>query len=150
MEYFPTISLNLIVENDQGEFLFVMRGKQPVKGYWWLPGGRMLNGESIEGAARRIVLEETGLDAEVRWISPEYAMEIFELGELDDQEREIYSESMPGFHYLTIPIHLRVDGSAAVEVDWQSRQARWSRENLSTHEYIAKYFDMWRRATGSQ
>jgi len=149
VEYFPTVSLNLIVENDRGEFLFVMRGNQPVKGYWWLPGGRMLSGESIPDAARRILFEETRIDGRVEWVSPEYVTEIFEVGELDERERAIYSDDIECFHYLTIPVYLKAEGSTDVAVDSQSKQFEWSRENISTHPYIAQYFDMWRRMRGS-
>lgn len=149
VEYFPTVSLNLIVENDRGEFLFVMRSKQPVKDYWWLPGGRMLSGELIPEAAQRILREETGIDGTVEWVSPEFVMEIFEVGELDEQERALYSPDIERFHYFTVPIHLKVAGDTTVAMDAQSKQYRWSRENISTHAYIAQYFDMWGRRPGA-
>jgi len=145
VEYLPTVSLNLIVENSRGEFLFVMRSKQPVKDYWWLPGGRILSGESIPGAAQRILREETSIDARVEWVLPEYVMEVFELGELDAQERALYSGDIERFHYLTIPVYLKADGAADVAVDSQSTHFAWSRDNISTHPYIAHYFEMWKR-----
>ncbi len=145
VQYFPTISINMIVENPQGEFLFVKRSKQPVKGYWWLPGGRILSGEPLAGAAERILREETNLSGRVAWISPEYAMETFEVGKLDAQEQSIYSDALERFQYLSIPVHIVTDGASEVAMDGQSRQFAWSRENLSTHPYIARYFEMWRQ-----
>mmetsp|Transcript_1948 Transcript_1948/g.3020 ORF Transcript_1948/g.3020 Transcript_1948/m.3020 type:complete len:233 (-) Transcript_1948:840-1538(-) len=44
------------------EALLVERAAEPVKGVWWLPGGRMLKGETIFGAAVRKAKGETGLD----------------------------------------------------------------------------------------
>ena len=41
--------------------LLVERGKDPLKGYWSLPGGLVETGERLEAAIRREVLEETGL-----------------------------------------------------------------------------------------
>ncbi|MGO4832211.1 NUDIX hydrolase [Rhizobiaceae sp. 2RAB30] len=42
--------------------LLVKRGREPSRGYYAFPGGRVEAGESAEQAARRELLEETGLD----------------------------------------------------------------------------------------
>ena len=46
--------------------LLVERGREPLKGYWSLPGGAVETGEALETALRREVKEETGLDVDVR------------------------------------------------------------------------------------
>lgn len=50
---------------DQGRVLLVKRGRDPGKGLWAVPGGKVRRGEPIAEAARREVLEETGLEVEV-------------------------------------------------------------------------------------
>ena len=46
------------------EILLVLRGKEPYKGFWSLPGGSQEFGETMQEAARRELLEETCLVAE--------------------------------------------------------------------------------------
>lgn len=41
--------------------LLVKRGREPSRGYYAFPGGRIEAGEGLEEAARRELLEETGL-----------------------------------------------------------------------------------------
>jgi colanic acid biosynthesis protein WcaH len=43
------------------ECLLVERSSEPVKGVWWLPGGRLLKGETFFDAAKRKAQQETGL-----------------------------------------------------------------------------------------
>ena len=58
---------------DRGRILMAQRGKEPLKGWWSLPGGALETGESLDFAVRREVREETGLE-----IEPLGVFEIFE------------------------------------------------------------------------
>jgi ADP-ribose pyrophosphatase YjhB (NUDIX family) len=46
-----------------GKVLLVERGKEPWKGKWSLPGGRLEFGETVREAAQRELAEETGIEA---------------------------------------------------------------------------------------
>lgn len=48
-----------------GAVLLVKRACAPAKGQWWLPGGRVLKGETLRQAAHRKAVGETGLDCHV-------------------------------------------------------------------------------------
>jgi 8-oxo-dGTP diphosphatase len=50
-----------VVHDVAGRLLLVRRGRDPHRGRWSLPGGRVEAGESPEQAVEREVLEETGL-----------------------------------------------------------------------------------------
>ncbi|TKT81320.1 NUDIX hydrolase [Aquamicrobium sp. LC103] len=45
---------------DKGRFLLVRRGRPPAFGLYAFPGGRVEEGETLENAVRREVMEETG------------------------------------------------------------------------------------------
>ncbi|WP_269715550.1 NUDIX hydrolase [Caulobacter sp. NIBR2454] len=47
------------------EVLLIKRGKAPRLGQWSIPGGRIEWGEAAIAAARRELLEETGVEAEI-------------------------------------------------------------------------------------
>ena len=61
----------LILRKDS--ILLVERGRQPLKGFWSLPGGVLELGEQLGTAIVREVKEETGLD-----VLPVNVVEIFE------------------------------------------------------------------------
>jgi ADP-ribose pyrophosphatase YjhB (NUDIX family) len=56
----PLLGVGAIVFN-AGKVLLIERGKEPLKGWWTVPGGLVETGERLEAAVRRETLEETGL-----------------------------------------------------------------------------------------
>lgn len=59
----PRLAVGAVVFKN-GNVLLVKRGRPPGKGNWAIPGGNVQLGESLEAAARREVLEETGIVVE--------------------------------------------------------------------------------------
>lgn len=59
------LAAGAVVTNDEGAILLVKRGKDPERGRWSVPGGSVESGETLQQAAAREVLEETGVRIEV-------------------------------------------------------------------------------------
>ncbi len=56
----PLLGVGAVVF-DGDRVLLIERGKEPLKGWWTVPGGLVETGERLEAAVRRETLEETGL-----------------------------------------------------------------------------------------
>jgi mutator protein MutT len=82
----------------RGRILMAQRGKEPLKGWWSLPGGALETGEMLDQAVRREVLEETGLIVE-----PQEVFEIFERIMKDAAGKVEY-------HYVLVDYFCRVAG----------------------------------------
>ncbi len=83
---------------DRGRILMAQRGKEPLKGWWSLPGGALETGESLDTGVRREVREETGLE-----IEPMGVFEIFERIMRDEAGTVEY-------HYVLIDYLCKVTG----------------------------------------
>lgn len=59
----PLVGVSIAVWRNE-KVLLVERGKDPLKGLWSLPGGRVHKGEKLQEAASRELMEETGISAE--------------------------------------------------------------------------------------
>jgi ADP-ribose pyrophosphatase YjhB (NUDIX family) len=78
--------------------LMAQGGKEPLKGWWSLPGGALEIGESLHDAVCREIREETGLE-----ITPLGVLEIFERIMRD-------AAGAPEYHYVLIDYVCRVTG----------------------------------------
>ena len=57
----PLLCVDGVIRNSRGEVLLVKRNNEPLKNRWWVPGGRVLKGETLERAFRRKMREELGV-----------------------------------------------------------------------------------------
>jgi 8-oxo-dGTP diphosphatase len=116
----PFLGVGALIFEDQ-KILLVERGKEPLKGYWSIPGGIVETGEKLVEAIRREVAEETGLVIEA------YSMfEIFERVIPD-------AEGQPEYHYVLIDyLCRRLSGDAVAATD-ASGVAWVTEQNL--HQY---------------
>lgn len=60
----PVVGVGVVVIDD-GNILLIRRGRDPGRGLWAVPGGKVQRGERLREAARREAMEETGLTVEV-------------------------------------------------------------------------------------
>ena len=89
----------------RGRILMAQRGKQPLKGWWSLPGGALETGELLDAALRREVREETGLEVE-----PLGIFEIFERIMPD-------ATGATEYHYVLMDYVCRVTGGTLAPGD---------------------------------
>lgn len=57
----PVLTVDLIVEDYLGRYLLVRPNNEPLKGEYYVPGGRVMLMETVQAAVKRKLLEETGL-----------------------------------------------------------------------------------------
>ena len=100
----------------RGRILMAQRGKEPLKGWWSLPGGALETGESLADAVRREVREETGLEVE-----PLRIFEVFERILRD-------AAGAVEYHYVLVDYVCRVTGGElfpgddVCAVEWMRRE----------------------------
>lgn len=92
----------------------VLRGGEPLKGEWSLPGGVLETGETLQQGVVREVIEETGLDVEPLNLVGVYDRIIPD------------SAGKVQFHYVLIDYECRVTGSQ-LRAGSDVTEAQWAR-----------------------
>ncbi len=57
----PLVSIDLVVVDQEKRILCGWRVNQPARGSWFVPGGRILKGETLDDAFSRIAFAELGI-----------------------------------------------------------------------------------------
>jgi colanic acid biosynthesis protein WcaH len=57
----PLLCVDAVIKNSAGKVLLVKRKNEPLKNYWWVPGGRVLKGETLDQTFHRKMREELGI-----------------------------------------------------------------------------------------
>jgi colanic acid biosynthesis protein WcaH len=114
----PIVSIDLIVEDPGGRILVGLRCNQPAAGTWFVPGGRVLKGETLSGAFSRIALDELSVEAT---IDDQFFLGVFE---------HFYGDnflSIPGVttHYIALAYVVHLDISLDLLPVSQHREYRW-------------------------
>ena len=107
----PLVGAGAVIVED-GKVLLVKRKAPPKAGYYSIPGGLVEVGESVREAAKREVLEETGL--------------IVEVGELIDVIDNIVrdEDGRVKYHYVIVDYLARPVGGKLKESS-DAAEARW-------------------------
>lgn len=105
---------------DGSRVLLVERGREPLIGYWSLPGGAVEAGERLEDALVREVLEETGLT-----VSTDAIATVFERIMADPSGRCEY-------HYVLVDFYCTILGGELRPGDDSNRVAWFEIDSLSS------------------
>jgi ADP-ribose pyrophosphatase len=88
----PRVGVGAVVIRDDA-VLLVKRGISPAKGMWAIPGGNLKLGETLQEAAEREIMEETGVRIKAK-LPPHFTFELIER----DEEDKIR------FHYVIVDL----------------------------------------------
>jgi 8-oxo-dGTP diphosphatase len=132
----PILGVGAIII-DSGRVLLVERGREPLRGYWSLPGGVLEVGEKLAEGVQRETREETGLEIELVTV-----VEIFE---------RIMRDAAGGceYHYVLVDYLCRPAGGELAPADDVSRVEWVERGRLGEYKItegtvpvIEKAFDL--------
>ncbi len=97
----PLVSIDLVVENTNGELLLGLRNNRPAQGFWFVPGGRIMKNERLDAAFSRLAREELGLDVQ--------RGDARLLGVYEHLYTDSVFGSEPDTHYVVLAYHLSAD-----------------------------------------
>lgn len=107
----PSVTVDIVVfcvVDNKLKILLVKRGVEPFKGKWAIPGGFVKLDESLEGAAKRELREETGLEEE-------YLEQLYTFG---DVERDPRGRVISVAYFALVSGKDVMGGSDASEAKW--------------------------------
>jgi colanic acid biosynthesis protein WcaH len=111
----PIICVDIVIRNESEKFLLARRKNQPLKGQWWVVGGRIQSGESARQGCIRKTFEEVGLEID----------ELQFLGFYEDVfDKNSFDEAKP-YHTLSLVFETRVTDKQIIQLDAQHSEWAW-------------------------
>ena len=116
-----------------GQVLLVKRGREPAKGLWAIPGGAVEPGETLQAAAEREILEETGVVINAG--EPIFAFDLIEKDETGALK----------FHYVIVDLRAEYISGEPVAAD-DAADARWLKpRDLDSLDVVPVTLEMLRK-----
>jgi colanic acid biosynthesis protein WcaH len=114
----PLVSVDLVIKNPSKKVLLGKRNNRPAKGYWFVPGGRIIKNETINQALKRISKVEVGLDLSTE--SPRL------LGAFDHiYEDNFLNVTGINTHYVALAFAITLKQEIEVKPDEQHIAFKW-------------------------
>jgi colanic acid biosynthesis protein WcaH len=135
----PLVSIDLVVINEKNEALLGQRLNRPAKGFWFVPGGRILKNEALASAFKRLTLEELG---------KQYSIEAASLlGPYDHFYTDCVFNDNISTHYVAIAYILKINSNELnnLPIDQQHSNYNWLAiqellKNDEVHKHTKWYF----------
>jgi colanic acid biosynthesis protein WcaH len=127
-----------VVKNSRDRILVGLRKNEPAKGYWFVPGGRILKGERIAEAFGRIAYDELG-------VRPLFDDARF-LGVFEHLYPNNFTESEDfGTHYVVLAYEVKINERELSLPRNQHSEYKWLRKEAlnkesNVHSYAKAYF----------
>ena len=117
IQLIPILCVDIIIKNEKGQFLLIKRSNQPLKGEYWLVGGRINHGENARDAARRKLIEEVNIKADQFEFIGIYEG-IFDIDPFDNVDIT--------YHTIGLLFQIQIDSLTEISLDNQSSEWKWS------------------------
>ncbi|QLE86084.1 GDP-mannose mannosyl hydrolase [Shewanella sp. Scap07] len=128
----PLVSIDLLIKNSEGKYLLGYRNNRPAKGFWFVPGGRILKDESIDSAFTRLCKNELMIDIDMQ--------QAHLIGVFDHFYDDCVFGKGVSTHYVVLGYQLDINldiGALPKEQHnryaWFSKQAMLNREDVHMH-----------------
>ena len=136
----PLVSIDLIIEDEQGQVLLGKRTNRPAQNYWFVPGGRIRKNEKLAEAILRISSNELGVEIRMS--------DAILLGAFD----HFYTDNFAGIaetdtHYVALAYKAKIKHDFCFRTDNQHSEMKWWRKdnllnNPAVHQNTKTYFKL--------
>lgn len=113
----PIVCVDCLVVNEKGEYLLVKRKNEPLKGEYWVPGGRLHKNERLVDAVRRKMQEEIGVEVEI----------LKSLGFFEEFFERTAEQAAGGAHSISL-LYLVKPKTFDIRLDDQSLEWGWFKD----------------------
>jgi len=114
----PLVSIDLIIEDNEGSVLLGRRVNRPAQGYWFVPGGRIRKNEKLADAMQRISLAELGF--------PVSLSEAHLAGAFDHiYDDNCFAREGVSTHYVVLAYRVNLDSDLSIKPDAQHSEMKW-------------------------
>ena len=132
----PLISIDLIIENEKGQFLLGKRLNNPAINKWFVPGGRIFKDEPLDDAFRRTTKSEIGMNLERKDVTFYGLYEHF-------YENNVFDDTF-STHYIVLGHKFKINEDSVVLNSQHEVYAWFDKElllkNDEVHPYTKDYF----------